>query len=212
VTQSLVIIGCGGFGREVFSIVDALNDNGADWSIAGFADDSPSSDAIAQVLALGSTVLGTVSELSACRTRYGAVLAVGAPSARAAIHQRLENAPLSYPTLVHPASTLGRLVHLGQGCVVAPGARLSTNIRMGRHVHLDQNVTIGHDTTVGDFARINPQACVSGSVHIGDRALVGANATILQGLAIGADAVVGASACVVRDVEPGSTVKGVPAR
>jgi sugar O-acyltransferase (sialic acid O-acetyltransferase NeuD family) len=212
VTQPLVIVGCGGFGREVFSIVQALNDKGAEWSIAGFADDSPSPEAIGQVRALGSTVLGTVSELGESRTRYWAILAVGTPSTRAAIHQRLGNAPLSYPTLVHPASTLGQLVQLGEGSVVAPGARLSTNIRIGRHVHLDQNVTIGHDTTVGDFARINPQACVSGSVRIGERALVGANATVLQGLAVGADAVVGASACVVRDVHFGSTVKGVPAR
>jgi sugar O-acyltransferase (sialic acid O-acetyltransferase NeuD family) len=207
-----VIVGCGGFGREVFSIVQALNDKGAEWLVAGFADDSPSPEAIAQVRALGSVVLGTVSELGASRTRYSAILAVGTPSIRAAIYQRLGNAPLSYPTLVHPASTLGHLVHMGDGCVVAPGARLSTNIRIGRHVHIDQNVTIGHDSTVEDFARINPQACVSGSVRIGERVLVGANSTILQGLGVGADAVIGASACVVRDVEPCSTVKGVPAR
>ncbi len=44
------------------------------------------------------------------------------------------------------------------------------------------------------------------------RASIGSGAVILAGVRIGAGALVGAGAVVTRDVEPGDTVAGVPAR
>ena len=165
-----------------------------------------------EVDALGSQILGDIGALAERRDDFAAVIAVGSTSARRDICQRLRSAPVSYPTLVHPDATVGRGVDLADGVVVAPGVRLSTAIQVGYQVQIDQNATVGHDTRIGAFARLNPQACVSGSVTIGERVLVGAGATILQGLAVGRAAVVGAAACVVRNVPPGVTVKGVPAR
>jgi acetyltransferase-like isoleucine patch superfamily enzyme len=59
---------------------------------------------------------------------------------------------------------------------------------------------------------LNHGVNVSGAVTVGDRVLLGSGSTVLQGLTIGDDAVVGAGAVVVRDVPPGVTVVGVPAR
>ena len=47
---------------------------------------------------------------------------------------------------------------------------------------------------------------------IENRASIGSGATILGGLTIGADSTVGAGAVVTRDVPPGATVVGNPAR
>lgn len=47
---------------------------------------------------------------------------------------------------------------------------------------------------------------------IGDGVLVGAGARVLGALTVGDRAIVGANAVVVRDVEPDTTVVGVPAR
>ena len=208
----LVIIGCGGFGREVYSIVEALNAEGAAWSIEGFVDDAPAAAAKQAVDDLGSQLLGDLSVLTAAAGAIDAVIAVGSPSARLAIWRRLRGSEVRYPALVHPHATRGRSVDLAEGVVVAPGARLSTAIEVGRHVHIDQNATVGHDSRIGAFSRLNPQACVSGSVRIAEQVLVGAAATILQGRSIGTGATIGAAACVVHDVPPGARVKGVPAR
>lgn len=209
---SIVIVGCGGLGREVWSLVHALQADGAGWQVEGFVDDQPDAESLRLVHALGAEVVGTVADLASRRGPYHAVLAVGAPGARHRIAAALAGSGVHYPALVHPDSTVGCGTRLGPGVVVAPGARISTHVTVAQHVHVDQNVTVGHDASLGPFARLNPAACVSGAVDIGRRALVGANATILQNLVVGDDAVVGAGACVVRDVAPAAVVKGVPAR
>ena len=51
-----------------------------------------------------------------------------------------------------------------------------------------------------------------GIVELGDDVEIGANATILPGLTVGEGAMVGAGAVVTKDVPPGVTVVGNPAR
>jgi len=208
----LVIIGCGGFGRETFALVEALNRRGASWEFLGFVDDRPAAADLARVADLGATLVGKTADLARRTEPVAAVIAIGSATARMAIDEQLRNSPVEWVVLVHPDATMGAGVRLGPGVVVAAGARLSTNIAVGRHVHIDQNATVGHDCSLGDYSRLNPQACVSGSVIVGTGALVGANATVLQGLSVGDGATVGAGAVVTRAVPALATVKGVPAR
>ena len=49
-------------------------------------------------------------------------------------------------------------------------------------------------------------------MRIEDGAFLGAGAIVLPGVTVGRDAIVGAGAVVTRDVPPGETVVGVPAR
>ena len=211
-TAPLFIVGAGGFGREVFSIIEALATSDTVPNCTGFIDDAPSAGDMARVDALGRRVVGSVNDLIARTEPFCAVLAIGSASARRAIADLLSRSPVTFPVLVHPNATLGCEVRLAEGVVVAAGVRLSTNIEVGRHVHIDQNAVVGHDCSLGDFSRLNPQACVSGGVTIGRRALVGANATVLPRLDVGDDAIVGAGSVVTRAVPEKVSVKGVPAR
>jgi acetyltransferase-like isoleucine patch superfamily enzyme len=58
---------------------------------------------------------------------------------------------------------------------------------------------------------VAPGAHISGAVHVEEGADVGTGASVIQGITVGAWSVVGAGAAVVRDVEPHTTVVGVPA-
>jgi len=211
-TAPLFIIGAGGFGREVFSLIQALKRASDAPRPTGFIDDDPSAADLELLEALGSRIVGSVDDLIRRTEPFGAVLAIGSATDREAIAGRLAHSPVTYPVLAHPDATIGCEVHLAEGVVVTAGSRLSTNIRVGRHVHIDQNAAVAHDCRLGEFSRLNPQACPSGAVTIGRRVLIGANAIVLQELTVGDNAIVGAGAVVTHPIAAGKTVMGVPAR
>jgi maltose O-acetyltransferase len=85
-------------------------------------------------------------------------------------------------------------------------------------------VTIGAATAIGPGVQIltadhprDPALRRTGQesgkpIHIGENVWIGGGAVILPGVTIGDDAVIGAGAVVTRDVAPGATVVGNPAR
>jgi acetyltransferase-like isoleucine patch superfamily enzyme len=59
---------------------------------------------------------------------------------------------------------------------------------------------------------LNPTVNISGGVELGDGVLVGTGAQVLQYLKIGDGAQIGAGAVVNKNVNPDTTVVGVPAK
>lgn len=205
-SELVVIFGCGGQGREVGRmLIDAGH------VIVGYVDDSPTEANLARVATQGIRFLGAREALAKCGAgRY--VLGISSGTAREVLSLVAEENGLTPLTFIHPESTVGSDCVIGQGSILWPGARLTTNVRLGRQVHVNQNVTIGHDSELCDYSTINPSAAVSGNVRIGERSLVGAASVVLQGLHVGAGSTVGAAACLTRDLPGGTVAAGVPAR
>lgn len=108
-------------------------------------------------------------------------------------------------------------VHLGDGACLSPFVTLTSNIRIGRCFHANLYSYVEHDCVIGDFVTFAPGVKCNGNVVIGSHAYIGTGAMIRQGtperpLRIGAGAVIGMGAVVTRDVPPGVTVVGNPAR
>lgn len=103
-------------------------------------------------------------------------------------------------------------VVIEEGACLCPFVTLTSNIRIGRCFHANLYSYVEHDCVIGDFVTFAPGAKVNGNVTIGDHAYIGSGAIIRQGLTIGAGAIVGMGAVVTRDVPPGFTVVGNPAK
>lgn len=108
-------------------------------------------------------------------------------------------------------------VHLGPGAILCPFVTLTSNIRIGEQFHANIYSYVAHDCEIGDFVTLAPGAKCNGNVVIEDDAYIGTGAILKQGhpdkpLVIGRGAVVGMGAVVTKDVPPGITVVGNPAR
>ena len=214
-TRPLVVVGCGGYGREVLDVVHAVNDTlpaHDRWDLLGVVDDAPAEVNLKRLARLDVPFLGAVDELARLPRDASYVAGIGDPRARRTVVRRIDHLGMVGAQLVHPSATVGSDTELGEGVVVCAGVRVTTNVTLGRHVHLNQIVSVGHDSTLDDFVMVNPLAAVSGDCHLAEAVLIGTCAAVLQGRRVGAEATVGASACVVRDVPPRVVVKGVPAR
>ena len=209
--HELVMVGCGGFGREVADVISAINAQAPTSDLVGFVDDDPSSEDIERIARLDLPLLGTVAGALAGPARQYA-LGIGSGPVRRLLDRRFEAAGWAAPVLVHPQASIGADVDLGPGTILCAGARLTTNIHLGRHVHVNLNSTIGHDTSLLDYVTVNPLVAVSGGVTIGEATMLGTHCAVLQNVEIGRDSVVGGSALVIRDVGDKAIVKGVPAR
>ena len=127
-----------------------------------------------------------------------------------------------------------RLAAVGNGAVIRPPFHCDYgyNISLGADVFLNFNcvildvvaVSIGAGTQIGPAVQIytadhprDPEERRLGAefgrpIHIGRNVWIGGGAIILPGVTIGDGALVGAGSVVTRDVAPGQTVAGNPAR
>ena len=108
-------------------------------------------------------------------------------------------------------------VIVGEGAMFSPFTTVTSNIRIGSHFHCNIGSYVEHDCVIGDFVTFAPGVKCNGNVHIGNGAYIGTGAILRQGtpekpLVIGANAIVGMGAIVTKDVAPGTTVVGNPAR
>ena len=197
--RDLVIIGAGGFGREVRRWASVSRE---DW---GFT---------VAPLRWDSVVLINSDELPKLPNKYVAVVTIGDPATRRKVVEGLELSPhgLWSPRISALSADISDIVFIDRGTIICQNSVINVNVRIGEHVHVNMACTIGHDCIIGDFVTISPGVHISGNVTVGDEVFIGTGAVIREKLTIGKGATIGMGAVVVKDVPAGVTVVGNPAR
>lgn len=210
VPMPIYILGAGGHAREIAHLLRACRDAGAAWDIRGhIAPEFPRHTEPSLFPYLGSD-----EWLLAQPGPFAVAIAIGSPMIVRRLSDRLKvRSDIEFPTLIHPTVRYEpELMRIGAGAVLCAGCILTVNVAVGAWSQLNIGCTVSHDTVIGECCIVSPGAHLLGEVTLEDEVFVGAGATIKQGVRIGRGAVIGAQSFVNKNVEPGVTVVGVPAK
>lgn len=209
--KDVIIVGCGGTGREVAEAIEDINSLGRKWNLIGFLDDDPQKHGREYN---GYPVLGSINTAADYPTS-NFVMVLGSHRDLSLTKRVLDRLSLDgsrFATIIHPTAKVSKYTKLGAGTVILQACVITPNARIGKHVLMLFGAHIGHDCIVDDYVVIAPNAVLAGGVCIREGCYIGANATILQKTTIGPWSCVGMGAAVLSDVGPNSTVVGNPAR
>ncbi|MEW6661106.1 MAG: DapH/DapD/GlmU-related protein [Bacillota bacterium] len=120
-------------------------------------------------------------------------------------------------TVIRERTLLGNRVLVGTNAVIDGDAVLGDGVSLQTGVYITRYTTVGDRVFFGPFAKTtNDRYMQSGNDLIGPtiekHSRIGCGAILLPGVTIGTGAVVGAGAVVTANVDPYTTVAGVPAR
>jgi sugar O-acyltransferase (sialic acid O-acetyltransferase NeuD family) len=211
--RGIVIVGAGGFGREVRWLCEEINELEDSFEFLGYivTDLSRLSEHDSKDL-----VLGDYSWLEKNKGKVDALaIGIGNGQARLTVSAALEPmfAADRWPALVHPNVRIDRAsCRIAHGVLLCAGTVATVNVKFEPFATVNLACTVGHEAIVGRGCVLNPTVNISGGVELGAGVLVGTGAQILQNVKVGDGATVGAGAVVNKDVAPGATVVGIPAK
>jgi UDP-perosamine 4-acetyltransferase len=184
----VIVVGRDGFAR---ACIDVLEASGI--SVDGHADPE---DDLTRVIHAGAEVFVAVMD----------------NRARQALSHEIRSYDAVLISAVSPRAVVSPSARLGAGVMLMPGAVVNAHASLGHGAIVNTNAAVDHEVAVGSFAHVAVGASLAGNVTVGDGALIGVGASVTPGRTIGAWSTVGAGSAVVRDVPPGATVAGVPAK
>lgn len=206
----IAIFGAGGFGREVKTIIDAINRKHSDtYNFMGFFDDGKEKGKSIN----GYPVLGGIKEINLYSGQLALLISIGDPQAKKKIISEITNPFVSFPSIVHPNASVSQdEVTMGKGCIVCEGTIITCNIQIKDFVIFNLMCTVGHDSIIEDYCAFMPSVNISGEVILRQGVYVGTGAKIINMLEIGENTIIGAGAVVSKSIPPNCTAVGIPAK
>lgn len=198
----VVVMGPGGQGRDAFDACIA-----AGHTVVGVLDDGDNAAKLP-----GGIVLGPVRHWKRHLQPGAAYVLANGARQRRALGPEIVAAGGRVATIIHPMSAVSPRATIGAGVIILAGCVIAPEARIGAYSILNANCAVDHDCVLGEAVQFGPGVTLAGAVTVEAEAFIGVGATLLPGVTVGAGAVVGGGAVVIRDVPPGVTVAGNPAK
>lgn len=206
--KQLIIVGAGGFGRELLQWCKDIQKVEKKWEIAGFIDDDLTA---LDEYKCDYEVIGTIDSWQPAQDQVFA-LAVAEPKTKEIITKKIESRGGEFVSIIHPDARVGDFNSLGKGIVLYPNARITVNVTVGDYVTVLDNTSIGHDAYIGDYTTISASCGINGHVRVGKYCYFGCNASTIPSIKIGDECHIGVGSMVVNNIKAGMHVFGNPAK
>lgn len=204
--QTLLIIGAGGFGREVLSYIE---DDNPIFKIKGFLDDRKN---LLRGTHRDGMIVGDPSTYTPCIDEVF-MAALGDPKLRYKYTDVLRNKHnANFFTVLHPQANVSRHADIGQGCIITPRVGISVDVRIGDFTNIQEYTVVGHDATIGNWCQINSHCTIAGGARIGDFVTIHPNSVITSRAVIGDGVTVGPGSVVIGRIPSDITILGNPAK
>jgi len=205
--KDLVIIGAGGFGREVASWrIKWINEAKPTWNFLGFIDDNVTETPE------GFPVLGNLEYLLSREDRPYFAVAIGNSVVREKIANRCREAGFPAATIVDPTCLIGENSTIGEGSIICAECDIGINVKIGEFCIFNSYCNFGHDITIGDYTDVMSEMLMGGECNIGKHNYFGLRCTVINQVDTVDHCTFGACACVVKDAAEPGTYVGVPAK
>ena len=206
----IVIIGAGGFGKEVLWTLLEQNKISETFEILGFIDDDTKlhGKIIQQKKVLGG--LDWFEKKSAKNVQC--VIAIGSGLIRKKIATLLEKMDIKFATIIHPSVIMSESVRIGKGTIIQAGTVITVDVQIGNHCRIDNACTIAHDSIIEDFVDLSPGVHINGANTIQKGVFVGSSTTTKEKIHVGKWCIIGAGTVLIKDVPDFSLCVGVPGK
>ena len=205
--KNIIVFGAGEFGTLIQNVMSYNQD----FQIAAFGDDNMDKSKITT----GNVPLfnqGDLFQFAKENEIQTAIVAIGNNRVRGVKYNLFKDAGFEMLSIVHPKALIDTKVVFGDNVIIEMGTAIHTHSKIGNNVFLGGDALIGHHNIIGNHVLGGGNASFGGAVVVEDYASVGVGSSIKPGVNIGKGAIVGVGAVVIKDVEPGTTVVGVPAK
>ena len=206
--KQLIIIGAGGMGRCTYCIAEQSVGFDEEFQIKGFLDDN--------IHALDGfegykPVLSTIADYKIEKDDVF-ICSIGEVQTKIEICEGIKEKGGILYTLIHKTSIIGKNAKIGQGSIIDEGVHIDPDVTIGTDCLIQAQAIIGHDSIIGNYVRVDTQCSLVGGTVVKDRATIYTHSMISHNVTVGEDAVVGACSFVIRNVKPGVSVFGAPAK
>lgn len=209
--KNLIIIGVGGFGREVYWHAQNSHGFGVDWTIKGFLDgDVKLSDAEYKKLPENVPVLGDVDNYKICADDVF-TCAIGTPQVRKKLIEKILLRGGEFINLISKDSYIVPSAKIGTGVILAPKTFLNDLTVVDDFVVINSLSGAGHDAKIGKYTCIMSCVNITGGVQIGDEVFIGSNVVFAPKCKVGDGAYIGLGSVILKKVKAGTKVFGNPA-
>lgn len=209
--KKLILVGASGYGRDIAERVMQLPDYGVNIIIKGFLVHKKEYLHSLDDYSNYPPIIGMVDDYNIQEDDYF-LCTLGDVNEKKKVVMPLKERGAKFYTFIHPHAYVSKDAEIGEGTIILEMATIGSGAKIGAFCLIQISSVVAHGNRVGRFSRIDCHAVSVGKAEIGEAATIHTSAVLNHGVKVGDGAIVGACSFVIRNVKPGTTVMGNPAK